>query len=102
MSTWAATAGVRWRLIRHHSAAAAWSSGSGPPVGGGGAQELRGVEAGAGDRGEPVGQQRGEVVLRIRSGPTGSSSWPHSCRAGGGRRPAAVEVPLPGRAAFCS
>ncbi len=33
------------------------------PIGRRAAQQLGGVEAGAGDRGEPFGQQRGELVV---------------------------------------
>jgi hypothetical protein len=55
-----ATAGERWRLIRHHRAAAAWSSGSGAARDR--AEQECGRQAGAGDRGEPLGQHRGEVV----------------------------------------
>ena len=63
---WAATAGVRWRAMRHHSGGRGVLVGqrAGRVIGrGGGAQQLVGGDAGARHRGQPLGQQRGELVV---------------------------------------
>ena len=61
-----ATAGVRWRLIRHQRAAAAWSSGRSPSAVAW-REQAAGVEADAGELGEPVGQD-GQVRVAVGGG----------------------------------
>ena len=80
-STWAATAGERCPVMRHHRAARGVvvrerALGQGPAEQGGG------VEAGAGDRGEPFGEQRGERVGAGGGRRTWSRSGLHSASAG--------------------
>ena len=96
VSIWAATAGVRCRLIRHHTRrrhghrAGAHRGGS-----------WRRSSCAASTPARVIAASRsassGAKSSSVRLGLTWSSSQPHSCRAGA-RSPAAwlVEVPLPG------